>query len=593
MSRQRARVLMALILLAGAVFRFQGLDWDDGHHLHPDERFISMVEEQLQGGGGLRGYLDSPRTKLNPYNVGFGTFVYGTLPMHATRAVAGLFGKRGYGEAFLVGRALSGISDLLSVWLVYLIARRFAGRGTALVGAGLLAASPLAIQLSHFWTVDTFLTTATAATLLAAVRLARGRQGALAHALAGGALGLAAACKITGLALFLPVGVGMLLGLTAQRQQGESWGRAILRRFGWGVVLLAAFLLTVRLALPYAFLGESLLSLRLDPRWTHDIRSLTSLTSSVAAFPPNFQWAGRTALFGIKNIVLWGAGPFFGIAAIAGLFSGIVAVFRRRVWALLPLILSTLFLLAYHGLTMVKAMRYHYPAYPALAVLAALLLERLARPAEGGARWRRLLPAAALAGTFVAAIAFTSIYRQEHPRVEATRWIYQHVPPGARFANETWDDGLPLGMPGYDSSKWSGPELDVVAPDTRQKIEKLVGELTKADGVAITSNRNYGTLTRIPAAFPVMHAYYRALFDGRLGFRLAADIHSYPRLGPLEFRDDDADESFTVYDHPRVLLFRKTPEFSPERAREILIAALPATPITLSELESGTKGKVP
>ncbi|HEY7368750.1 MAG TPA: DUF2298 domain-containing protein, partial [Thermoanaerobaculia bacterium] len=600
MSRSRARGLLIAILLAGAAFRFQGLNWDSGQHLHPDERFISMVEEQLQAGGGLRGYLDSANTKMNPYNVGFGSFVYGTLPMHAARWIAGVFGKRGYGEAFLFGRALSGLFDLVSVWLVYLIARRFSGRAPALVAAGLLAASPLAIQLSHFWTVDTFLTTATAVALLASVRLAQGRTGVLAHALAGAALGLAAAFKITGLALFLPAGAAMLLGLWRQREEGEAWGRALLRRTAWGLALLAAFAVTIRLALPYAFLGNGLLSLRLDPRWLHDIKSLTSLTSSVAAFPPNYQWAGRSVLFGIKNIVLWGAGPFFGLAAIGGLIAATAASFRRKTRALLPLVLSTLFLLAYHGLTMVKAMRYHYPAYPALAVLAALWLERLARPSADGvgvpvpnARWRRLLPAVVLGGTFATGLAFTSIYRQEHTRVEASRWIYEHVPSGARFANETWDDGLPLGLPGYDSGQWSGPEADVVGPDNRQKIHKLVTELTKAGGVAITSNRAYGTLTRIPAAFPVMHAYYRALFDGRLGFRLAADFHSYPRLGPLEFPDDGADESFTVYDHPRVLLFRKTEEFSPERARAILLAALPPNPITLADLENRTGGKVP
>jgi YYY domain-containing protein len=593
-SRARARLLLGGILLFGAWLRFQGLNWDSGHHLHPDERFISMVDDQLRGGG-IAAFFRSPDSKMNPYNVGFGSFVYGTLPMHAAHAVADLFGKSGYDRSFLFGRALSGLSDLITVWLVYLIARRFADRGAALCAAGFLAASPLAIQLSHFWTVDTFLTTATAAALLAAVRLAHGRHDAKSHLFAGVAIALAVACKITGLALFLPVGIGMLLGLARDRERGQPWGRAIGHRAAMGVLLLAGFLVTVRLALPYAFLGERIFSFALDPRWLSDIRSLTSLTSSVAAFPPNYQWAGRSVLFGIQNIVLWGAAPFFGLAAVAGLVWAIAVVRTRPYRALLPLLLYTLFLLAYHGLTMAKSIRYHYPAYPVLAVVAALFLSRLAASPSQAApsRWRRAIPAIALTGTFLAGIAFTAIYRQEHTRVEASRWIYSHVPAGARFANETWDDGLPLGQPGYDARDWSGIELDVVAPDNRQKAERLVAELTKAGGIAITSNRAYGTLTRIPAAFPMMHAYYRALFEGRLGFRLVADIHSYPRLGPLAFPDDASDEAFTVYDHPRVLLFRKTDEFSPERLRAILLAALPAKTPTLHELEKATKGRIP
>ena len=45
----RARVLLcfALILLVAAALRFVGLDWDQGTHLNPDERFLTMVESSM------------------------------------------------------------------------------------------------------------------------------------------------------------------------------------------------------------------------------------------------------------------------------------------------------------------------------------------------------------------------------------------------------------------------------------------------------------------------------------------------------------------------------------------------------------------
>jgi len=47
-----------------------------------------------------------------------------------------------------------------------------------------------------------------------------------------------------------------------------------------------------------------------------------------------------------------------------------------------------------------------------------------------------------------------------------------------------------------------------------------------------------------------------------LGFQKIAEFTSYPRLElgtwKLEFADLSADESFTVYDHPRVIIFQKT-----------------------------------
>ena len=194
------------MLAVGAVFRWQGLRWDEGHHLHPDERFISMVEEKLTAPKSLSEYFDSSRSSLNPYNHNEGSFVYGSLPMVLTKGVAAVLGKNGYDGAYLVGRALSGLFDLVTVWLVYLITRRFAHRRASLFAAALMAFCVLGIQLSHFWTVDTFLTTFTAAALLGAVRIAQGRGGAGSDVATGVALGLAIACKITALALVGPIG---------------------------------------------------------------------------------------------------------------------------------------------------------------------------------------------------------------------------------------------------------------------------------------------------------------------------------------------------------------------------------------------------
>ena len=107
-------LLLAVILLIGAAFRFTGVDWDSGHHLHPDERFLTMVEGairpglvvptgrdgpvQIQPAGLLESYFDSARSALNPHNVGYGFFVYGTFPLLAVRALAEVLGAAGYDQ---------------------------------------------------------------------------------------------------------------------------------------------------------------------------------------------------------------------------------------------------------------------------------------------------------------------------------------------------------------------------------------------------------------------------------------------------------------------------------------------------------------
>ena len=131
----------------------------------------------------------------------------------------------------------------------------------------------------------------------------------------------------------------------------------------------------------------------------------------------------------------------------------------------------------------------------------------------------------------------------------------------------------------------------MVYPDNPAKVEEIVEALSKSTGLAVTSNRAYGSLTRIPDAFPMTRAYYQALFDGRLGYRLVADVASYPGLGPLTIADDWAEEAFTVYDHPRVLLFRKTHDFTPEQVRAVLMAALPQPAPTLDEWDKWPRSR--
>ena len=562
-TRDRARKLLFLVLLAGAFFRLWGLRWDEGRHLHPDERFISMVEERVRWPGSPAAYFDSAHSRLNPYNNEFGSYVYGTVPLVVAKAAGQLVGLKGYDGTYLVGRVSSALFDLLSVWLTYLIVRRLAGRGTALTAAALVSFCPLGIQLSHFWGSECFLTAFSAAALLGAVRISQGKSRIGGDLATGVALGLATACKVTALALLAPIGVAILVrrlqsGGTPRRAPGLAARLALVA--GEFLVTCAAGAAAVRIALPYAFAGPSPLSFRLDPRYVHDIQNLVNITKSFAGFPPMLQWAGQTPLFPLRNLVLWGAGPFFGLAALAAFVWAPIEAFRRKAFVLLPLWVHVAAVFGYHAMSPTMNIRYFYPAYPALAALAALLVAAIASRVgqrSGGSRLARLLPAAIVVGTFLCGLAFSSIYRHAITRCEASRWIYDNVPPPARFLNEDWDDGLPFATPDHDLAAYSGPPLNLYGPDNAPKADTIVAALEKADWIAITSNRAYGSITRLPDVYPMSTAFYRALFDGRLGFERMANFASYPRIGPLQVPDDTAEETFTVYDHPRVLLFRK------------------------------------
>jgi hypothetical protein len=41
-------LLLIVVFVVGTYFRVLGLNWDSDQHLHPDERFLTMVESALQ-----------------------------------------------------------------------------------------------------------------------------------------------------------------------------------------------------------------------------------------------------------------------------------------------------------------------------------------------------------------------------------------------------------------------------------------------------------------------------------------------------------------------------------------------------------------
>jgi len=89
-------ILLLGILLIGAYFRFTGIEWDDNHHLHPDERFLTMVESSITPVKTLSEYFDTANSSLNPNNRGYNFYVYGTLPIFIVRYVGQWLGQTGY-----------------------------------------------------------------------------------------------------------------------------------------------------------------------------------------------------------------------------------------------------------------------------------------------------------------------------------------------------------------------------------------------------------------------------------------------------------------------------------------------------------------
>ena len=80
----------------------------------------------------------------------------------------------------------------------------------------------------------------------------------------------------------------------------------------------------------------------------------------------------------------------------------------------------------------------------------------------------------------------------------------------------------------------------------------------------------YRQLLGCPAEREVEWCYKVAepgMFQGELGFDLVQSVTSYPNLGPLRFNTQFAEEAFTVYDHPKVMIFQKRADYDPAQRR--------------------------
>ena len=615
-------VLLA-ILLVGGYLRFTNLNWDEGEWIHPDEAHMQQTLAAIRMPDRFSLYFDTHNSSLNVRNSGK-TYSYGTLPLFLTRmtaewlnhacdeppdrlgrAIASLLigfkiarcspGTFTSIYSALVGRAFSALADLGTLCLIYLIGRRLYDRATGLLAAGLWALTVLSIQQAHFFTVDSMMCFFTTLVAYFSARASQSESW-FDFGLAGLATGLAAACKINAaLAALLVVlaAVSRIISADhASRLTPHALGSLFLRLCLAGLLSLIAF----RIAQPYAFEGPGFFGVRFSPGWLNRLYQIRVVQSGVLDMPSGRQWAHRAPiLFSWGNMVIWGMGLPLGLSAWIGWAVAGIELFRGRFVHLILWGWATVMFL-YMSCRWVKSVRYILFLCPMFVLLAAYLLVRICCASS---RWRRragfAIVALVVAGTLFWAGAFFSIYLRSHTRLVASRWIYANIPIGSTLGQEHWDWSPPLKMDGYDPSEmYNELEMQFYDEDKPNKLMQLYNWLDQVDYIIIGSNRLYASIPRLPTRHPLTTEYYRALFAGELGFDLAADFTSFPALGPFQFPDQEspfplieadyayrqdapievhlppAEEPFSVYDHPRVLIFRKTEDYALRRVVEIL-----------------------
>ncbi|MBU3957410.1 glycosyltransferase family 39 protein [Patescibacteria group bacterium] len=562
------KYLIFAIIIIAAVFRFYGLNWDQGFHLHPDERMITMVAEKIS------------LSDLNPH-----FFSYGSFPLYLLKgagALAGIFNPEfsRYTSLNLVGRVLSALFDMGTLALLYLLAKKLFKKKVALLASFFYATAVLPIQLSHFYAVDTLLTFFIIATLYFLIQYLQ-KLNSFFLILTAFSLGLALATKISALLFAVPIMLSLVFTT-------KPWTLNQIKKLAVGGSLLAVSTLTIFFIFePFAFLDF--------PNFWQQTLAQQQMTRSAFTFPYTLQYVGKIPYFyELKNIFLWGIGPILATLAFIGVIFVTSALFIKRdshVASLLgmtslraqrsnlfiPLSFFWFYFLVV-GSFAIGFMRYMLPLYPLLCLFAAIFLMNALSFIKS--RFQKFQPLLLtvyyllLASLLIWPLAFISIYSQPNTRTTTTNWINNNIPAGSVIATEHWDDGLPLGT----QANYQVLALPMYDPDTPLKWQQINTILSQTQYIIIASNRLYTPLQKLTdckklppgKCYQQTTEYYKHLFSGQnvtkgVRFSKVAEFTSYPRLelGPpaggwnLELRDEVADESFTVYDHPKVMIFKK------------------------------------
>jgi hypothetical protein len=285
--------------------------------------------------------------------------------------------------------------------------------------------------------------------------------------------------------------------------------------------------------MPYAFLDFK--------TFYRQIMEQQAMTKDAFTFPYTLQYVGtRAYLYPFKNIFLWGIGPFL---SIAFLFSFTRFSKNIKIKGYIFLFIFAFVYFAITGRFAVKFMRYMLPIYPFICLSAAIYLKKY-----------KNLFFILFIFHFLFLLSFLNIYKYPNTRIEASLWLKNNLPANSVILREHWDDGIPVGNTfGHITDELAMYDSD----QNPAKWQKINQQLNTGDYLIIASNRLWKPITNLKDKYPLSSKFYNDLFAGKLPYLKIKEFIHTPNIFGFKINDQNADESFTVYDHPQVLIYKK------------------------------------
>jgi hypothetical protein len=565
--------ILILSIILGGYLRFYKLDWGEGYFFHPDEYHIIGAVGRLIRGGLFE----------NPKLFSYGSFT--VYLIYVARWLLFSLIKIDGPNIFIIGRFLSALFSTLTLFNIYLIAKyifpnkRFFPETAVLTSAFI----PGLIQQAHFLTPESFITFWI--TLSAYFFIKYFRKQELNNLIFSGVfIGLAGGIKISSFAV-MPFFLITIFFLNFKKNGAFNNLKKI-------ALYIAACLIFFFAVFPYSILDYQ--SFKNTTRYESSLSTGTIRVFYTRSFNNSVPF-----LFQLKQIYPYTLGATIYVFSLIGIllvifrvinFHGLKAVVFCRL-RLTPLIAKTCYIHGINTMVLSKAViknekaksnlyiilggvflsyfvfnsilftkwtRFVHPTIPFLILLSFIAIFEITEYFENSIVKKQVeifLLTLLIFPTIIWGVMFFSIYQRGDVRITATDWVNKNIAKNTTILTET---GNTLEVP--LQGNYNIIPFDFYNVDNNPILfNNLVTDISRSDYFIIQSRRIF--LNHDKSMFPVVYNFYNALFSNKLGFEEIKTFISFPqlKLGKIAFEinDEPAEETWSVFDHPVIRIFKK------------------------------------
>ncbi len=571
-------ILLAILIIVGAILRFYNLNWGAPYYFHPDERNIASSVSQIEF-----------PNQMNPH-----FFAYGSLPIYtiyltglAYKILIHVFTQNtqpittliSFETAIIISRLYSALFSTLLIPILFLITQKIStpfikgGKGDLNNYAGLIAAflttfSTGLIQFAHFGTFEFWLTFFTVILFWITLEFLKAPK-ALHMLWIAIVTGILIATKVSHLVLLpIPILIFLIhntrktkhnLEITHHdnqnlRHPGLQNTLSFLKQTSLFLLISAAIYF---LANPFVILDEK--SFIGSMKYESEVALGTLPVFYTGEFINTIP-----VLFQFLHIYPFLLNPLLTILFIPAFFYLTYLSIKTKTPAYI--ILNTFYLILFisQAFLYVKWARYMVPTLPFMYFIISIAgTEIIVRHKKSfSINTPPLLKGVggilACVTILFAASYFITAFVRPDTRIAAKNYARLYIPANSPIISEVFDLGIIPFNDSFSNIKlFNFYELEANSPEFNQTT--LEQELENADYIILPSQRVLKPRLQNPQSYPNGHKFYSDLFSSANGFQ---KIYETPcdlfcRITYLNSPVFNVEQTANVFDRPTIFIFMK------------------------------------